>query len=98
MLPSIFKTCALDKGYDSKCIPVTINDHNYYLSYCLRQAWNSLFVLINVFWARFFAQPPTSLFRQILKNVKMRRNKSLPLGLWLCFRIKKVYDNTEIFH
>ena len=53
MLPSIFKTCALDKGYDSKCIPVTINDHNYYLSYCLRQAWNSLLVLINVFWARF---------------------------------------------
>ena len=54
MLLSIFKTCTLDKGYDSKCIPVTINDHSSYLSYCLRQAWNSLFVLINVFLARFF--------------------------------------------
>ena len=55
MQPSIFKTCALflDKGYYSKSIPVTMNDHNYYLSYCLRQTWSSLFVLINVLWARF---------------------------------------------
>ena len=54
MSPSIFKTCALflDKGYYSKCIPVSINDHYSYLSYCLRQTWYSLFVLINVFWAR----------------------------------------------
>ena len=35
MLPSIFKTCALflDKGYYSKCIPVSINDHYSYLLY-----------------------------------------------------------------
>lgn len=97
MPPSIFKTCALflDKGYYSKSIPVTMNDHNYYLSYCLRQTWSSLFVLMC--FGQDFCTTTYFIIQTVLGKCKKGRNKSLPLGLWLCFRIKKVYDNTEIF-